>query len=281
MMAAEGFAMLKAGQEQLERLREAGADASAKEILAVYAVLEDVEPVTKEWLKESKVGVAANHTFFRNHSSDDVQRCARSLVDRWKSLLGKKPVSPTSSLDVTPQAMGAFRAPKVVVDVTPPTTKVFRCYEGQRSAEKSSVSKPDGQNILDGLAKHQPGAMKRPFDSGTASGKGVPAKRFKAMAPATKSGEVANVANAALVDLFLELKTFEFEISKLNPKKMFAGIAYNKIISELTAFPEQIRCGAQVADLPGVGKKSVDKINEFLKTGTLARLESYRRGDFD
>ncbi|CAL5219502.1 g1344 [Coccomyxa viridis] len=54
----------------------------------------------------------------------------------------------------------------------------------------------------------------------------------------------------------------------------FKGIAFKKVADIINSYPEKITSGKQVSHVKGVGKGSIAKIDEFLKTGTFAELES-------
>mmetsp|Transcript_16398 Transcript_16398/g.38445 ORF Transcript_16398/g.38445 Transcript_16398/m.38445 type:complete len:131 (+) Transcript_16398:424-816(+) len=85
-----------------------------------------------------------------------------------------------------------------------------------------------------------------------------------------------NSSNQELAELFKELSSFEFK-----KKDRFKGVAYKKVSATLSAHPEKISCGKDARVLPGVGKESEKKIDEFLSTGKIERLEKYRRGEMD
>lgn len=72
-------------------------------------------------------------------------------------------------------------------------------------------------------------------------------------------------ANIGIINKFIRIKDF---YTHVNPDK-FRALAYNKAIISLQSYPEEILQGAQVAHLPGVGAKMVEKINEWLTTGDM------------
>jgi DNA polymerase/3'-5' exonuclease PolX len=72
-------------------------------------------------------------------------------------------------------------------------------------------------------------------------------------------------ANIGLINKFIRIKDF---YTHVNPDK-FRALAYNKAIIALQSYPEEILQGSQVAHLPGVGAKMVEKINEWLTTGNM------------
>lgn len=73
------------------------------------------------------------------------------------------------------------------------------------------------------------------------------------------------IHNTGLINKFGRIKDF---YTNIQPDK-FRALAYNKAIISLQSYPEEILQGAQVAHLPGVGAKMVEKINEYLKTGEM------------
>ena len=55
----------------------------------------------------------------------------------------------------------------------------------------------------------------------------------------------------------------------------YAGVAYNKVVKALRDYPTVIASGAEVKNLAGVGKASVEKIDELLSTGKLKKIEEF------
>jgi len=83
-------------------------------------------------------------------------------------------------------------------------------------------------------------------------------------------------ANAELSEFFKELSVFEFKL-----KARFKGMAYKKVAALLAEVPEKVTSSAQVKDTSGIGPASLKKIEEYLETGKIQKLEKYRRGEFD
>ena len=79
-----------------------------------------------------------------------------------------------------------------------------------------------------------------------------------------------------------ELASWTSKLSKDldDPKRKFAGVTYKKVAGSLKAEPNKVSSGRQVSHLPGLGDKSVKKIDEFLNTGSSKRLVKYRNGDY-
>lgn len=69
--------------------------------------------------------------------------------------------------------------------------------------------------------------------------------------------------------LFAELADFERNVSK----NVFKYNAYRKAAGTLSALPERVKSGEEAKKLPGIGIKIAKKIDEFLQTGKLQKLE--------
>ena len=79
--------------------------------------------------------------------------------------------------------------------------------------------------------------------------------------------------NAPLAGVFKELSSFEYKKGD-NIK----GTAYKKVSAALAAHTAQITSGKEAKKLAGIGKSSADKIDEFLSSGKVAKLEEYKQG---
>ena len=86
----------------------------------------------------------------------------------------------------------------------------------------------------------------------------------------------ADGLNATVAALFSELASFEFK-----REEKFKGVAYMKIVTILLAHSEKVAGGLQAGLLPGVGKQSAMKIQEYIDTGKIDRLVRYRNGDLE
>ena len=93
------------------------------------------------------------------------------------------------------------------------------------------------------------------------------ATKAKAPAAAVAGGE----GNAALIKVFEALMFYE---SKDGNK--WASVAYSKVIAALRSTKKTITSGSDVASSTGVGKTSVEKIDEFLSTGTIKKLDELK-----
>ncbi|CAE7503845.1 unnamed protein product [Symbiodinium pilosum] len=81
--------------------------------------------------------------------------------------------------------------------------------------------------------------------------------------------------NEELAALFDELASFEF---KKGGTSKFAGAAFKKVAATLRGL-EKVTTGKSLASLKGVGKESVKKIDQYLETGKIDKLEKYRSGE--
>ncbi|RLN86989.1 hypothetical protein BBJ28_00015028 [Nothophytophthora sp. Chile5] len=91
---------------------------------------------------------------------------------------------------------------------------------------------------------------------------------------AKKKPMAACEANQALADAFAELSGFEFKRGE-----KFKGGTWSKVAKAIRDSEEALASGKQALKLKGVGKSSAAKIDEFLETGTLEKLEDYRAGN--
>ncbi|CAJ1380469.1 unnamed protein product [Effrenium voratum] len=80
--------------------------------------------------------------------------------------------------------------------------------------------------------------------------------------------------NEDLIGQFRELASYEFK----NGSK-FAGIAFNKVVAVLQGLEEKVSSGSAIAHLPGIGKETVKKIDQYLEKGIIDKLEKIRNGE--
>lgn len=109
-----------------------------------------------------------------------------------------------------------------------------------------------------------------PATKKSAPKKDAPAAAAKTAKGAAMKAGAASEGNAPLIKAFTELMMYEGKANK------WASVAYNKVIKILVAHPTVISSSADVADKDGVGKASKEKIDEFLTTGTIKKLEEHR-----
>ncbi|XP_012931520.1 DNA polymerase beta isoform X2 [Heterocephalus glaber] len=81
--------------------------------------------------------------------------------------------------------------------------------------------------------------------------------------------------NGGITDMLMELANFEKNVSQAIHKYN----AYRKAASVIAKYPHKIKSGAEAKKLPGVGTKIAEKIDEFLATGKLRKLEKIRQDD--
>lgn len=73
-------------------------------------------------------------------------------------------------------------------------------------------------------------------------------------------------------NLFAELSNYEKNVTK----NIYKSNAYRKAASTLSSLPQRVKSGAEAKKLPGIGEKIAKKIDEFLETGKLKKLENVR-----
>lgn len=83
-----------------------------------------------------------------------------------------------------------------------------------------------------------------------------------------------NSANQELADAFAELSGFEFKRGE-----KFKGGTWSKVAKAVRESEDKITAGKQAMKLKGIGKSSATRIDEFLETGTMEKLEEYRAGN--
>ncbi|XP_074143463.1 DNA polymerase beta isoform X2 [Sminthopsis crassicaudata] len=81
--------------------------------------------------------------------------------------------------------------------------------------------------------------------------------------------------NAGITDFLTELANYERNVNRAIHKYN----AYRKAASVIAKYPSKIKSGAEAKKLDGVGAKIAEKIDEFLATGKLRKLEKIRQDD--
>nr|CAB3264999.1 DNA polymerase beta-like [Phallusia mammillata] len=89
-----------------------------------------------------------------------------------------------------------------------------------------------------------------------------------------RKAPAANI-NSSICDFLIELADFEKNVNRA----MHKSNAYRKAASVIGKHPTEIKTGAEAKKLEGVGVKIAAKIDEFLTTGTLQKLEKIRKDD--
>ncbi|KAG9488625.1 DNA polymerase beta [Eleutherodactylus coqui] len=81
--------------------------------------------------------------------------------------------------------------------------------------------------------------------------------------------------NEGITDFLVELANYERNVNRAIHKYN----AYRKAASVIAKYPTKIKSGAEAKKLDGVGAKIAEKIDEFLATGKLRKLEKIRQDD--
>lgn len=81
--------------------------------------------------------------------------------------------------------------------------------------------------------------------------------------------------NEGITDFLTELANYERNVNRAIHKYN----AYRKAASVISKYPSKIKNGAEAKKLDGVGAKIAEKIDEFLSTGKLRKLEKIRQDD--
>ncbi|XP_020278896.1 DNA polymerase beta-like [Pseudomyrmex gracilis] len=90
-----------------------------------------------------------------------------------------------------------------------------------------------------------------------------------------KAATSANNPNQDLCDFLTELADYERNVSK----NVYKYNAYRKAAGTLSALPERVKSGEEAKKLPGIGVKIAKKIDEFLQTGKLQKLEDIKKDE--
>ncbi|KAM4748222.1 DNA polymerase beta [Rhinophrynus dorsalis] len=81
--------------------------------------------------------------------------------------------------------------------------------------------------------------------------------------------------NEGITDFLIELANYERNVNRAIHKYN----AYRKAASVISKYPTKIKSGTEAKKLDGVGAKIAEKIDEFLATGKLRKLEKIRQDD--
>lgn len=81
--------------------------------------------------------------------------------------------------------------------------------------------------------------------------------------------------NEGITDFLVELANYERNVNRAIHKYN----AYRKAASVIAKYPQKIKSGTEAKKLDGVGAKIAEKIDEFLTTGKLRKLEKIRNDD--
>ena len=91
---------------------------------------------------------------------------------------------------------------------------------------------------------------------------------------APDSNPVSN-PNGPICDFLIELANYEKNVNR----NVFKHNAYRKAAGVLAKLPEKVKSGDEAKKLDGIGKQIALKIDEFLTTGKLKKLEKIRNDD--
>lgn len=81
--------------------------------------------------------------------------------------------------------------------------------------------------------------------------------------------------NEGITDFLVELANYEKNVNRAIHKYN----AYRKAASAIAKYPQKIKSGEEAKKLDGVGAKIAEKIDEFLQTGKLRKIEKIRNDD--
>ena len=81
--------------------------------------------------------------------------------------------------------------------------------------------------------------------------------------------------NGPICDFLIELANYEKNVNR----NVFKHNAYRKAAGVLAKLPEKVKSGDEAKKLDGIGKQIALKIDEFLTTGKLKKLEKIRSDD--
>lgn len=138
-----------------------------------------------------------------------------------------------------------------------------------KKRKAAAVKKEDGETKPEKGKKRGAKAKKVEEEDEEEDDDGEP----KAKKPRQKAAAKVD-ANQALADAFAELSGFEFKRGE-----KFKGGTWSKVAKAIRDCEDEIESGKQATKLKGIGKSSAQKIDEFLDTGTLEKLEEYRAGN--
>lgn len=90
-----------------------------------------------------------------------------------------------------------------------------------------------------------------------------------------KAPSSKNNANHDLCEFLMELSAYERNVTR----NVFKSNAYRTAASSLAAHPTRVTGGKEASAIKGIGKKIAEKIDEFLATGKLKKLDKIRQDD--
>lgn len=90
-----------------------------------------------------------------------------------------------------------------------------------------------------------------------------------------KAPEDSDNLNQDLCEFLIELANYERNVTK----NIYKSNAYRKAATTLGKLRERVKNGAEAKKLPGIGDKIAKKIDEFLETGKLQKLENIKKDE--
>lgn len=90
-----------------------------------------------------------------------------------------------------------------------------------------------------------------------------------------KASDIAGNPNQDLCNFLMELANYERNVSK----NIYKSNAYRKAAGTLGGLSERVKSGDEARKLPGIGEKIAKKIDEFLSTGKLQKLENINKDE--
>ena len=231
----------------LRKVQEAFSAAFEVESKNVLRVIERLSklPMTPEALKESGAGKAINDRSVRLHGNELVRARSKELVHSWKARIAALTAPPSPSVE------------------TPASGE-------ERSAGREALCGDVATLAASAVNPRSPRKRKAVGGDDAAAAQFKKKETYKGVAAALRAHP-----NEALAALFKELSHFEFKQSQP------LSVAYMLVADTLRAHPDKIVNGVDAQQLPNIGRETGKKINEFLSTGRIERLEEYRRGEFN
>lgn len=183
------------------------------------------------------------------------------------SAKSKKKTAPTNNKKKTAPAKNKKKtAPANNKKKGPPAKK--------KAVTKSAIAtkKKSGAVLKTAAPKKQPKKSQQQLPTKTPA-----AAKKVAMYATTTFVPFGGVApsNAAIINVFKQLSAYELKASD----KPYVGVAYRKVVTALQSFVDQgnkITGGLDVAHLAGCGPATIKKIDEFISTGKVQRLEDLK-----
>ncbi|DBA02432.1 TPA: hypothetical protein N0F65_008646 [Lagenidium giganteum] len=224
-------------------------------------------------------------------SRAESKKAAKDLLELCKDEGVKVPTDPLNAMIVAGTMLNATKengefkmdlALEAMIEKFGKKESPVKKRKAADSAAKETKAKGGKVVVIDDDDEEEPVAKKA--KKATATKKG--GKKVKAedgdeeeddvpKKPKAKSKPVATCEeNQAMADIFAELSGFEFKRGE-----RFKGGTWSKVAKAIRDAEAPIITGKDAMKLKGVGKSSASMIDEFLETGTLAKVEEFRAGN--